>query len=351
MDYPTAPPVMAALRRTVEAESFGYPLDAQQSGLGDEVAAYLQRAHDWSVEPDAVFLVADVMRGISLAISTFSEPADPVVITTPVYMPFFDVVELTGRPQVHVPMRTVDGRSALDLDGIERALTEGARTVLLCNPYNPLGRVFERAELHALAEVVTRHGARVVSDEIHAPLVLEGVHVSYASLSEDTAAHTVTILSASKGWNLPGLKCAEVVMANEADTQAWQRLSPWATVGVSTLGIEASLAAYREGQEWLDEVLALLRRHASLVADATAGMRGVEHRRNEGTYLAWLDCTGLELDVEPAAFFRDRAGVALNPGPPFRAPENRFARLNFATTTAILEEALDRMTRATDARS
>ena len=211
MDYPTAPAITAALHRAVDAETFGYPLDAGPSGLADALADDLARRHGWTVDPDDVFLVADVMRGVTLALETFSGRDDPVVITTPVYMPFFDVVELSGRPQVHVPMVEVDGRPTFDLDALDGALAHGARTVLLCNPYNPLGRVLDRAELLAFAEVVERHGARVIADEIHAPLVFEGIHLPYASLSPATASHTVTLVSASKAWNLPGLKCAQVV--------------------------------------------------------------------------------------------------------------------------------------------
>ena len=350
MDYPTAPAVTEALHRAVDAETFGYPLDAGPSGLADVLAAELARRHGWTVDPDDVFLVADVMRGVTLALETFTERDDPVVITTPVYMPFFDVVDLSGRPQVHVPMVDVEGRPTFDLDALDYAFATGARTVLLCNPYNPLGRVFDRAELEGFAEVVERHSVRVVADEIHAPLVFEGTHIPYASLSPATARHTVTLLSASKAWNLPGLKCAQVVTSNEADRAAWRRIPLWAKVGVASLGIEASIAAYSEGKPWLEEVRALLHHHAAIVAEAVEGMPGVRHRRNEGTYLAWLDCTELELDVDPAAWFLEHARVALSPGRPFRAPANRFARLNFATTTAILEESLARMAKAVENR-
>ncbi len=350
MDYPTAPAITAALHRGVDAETFGYPLDAQPSGLADVLVADLVRRHGWTVDREDVFLVADVMRGMTLALDTFSGRDDAVVITTPVYMPFFDVVELSGRPQVHVPMAEVEGRATFDLEALDAALADGARTVLLCNPYNPLGRVFERDELMAFADVVDRHAARVVADEIHAPLVLRGVHVPYASLSSATAGHTVTLVSASKAWNLPGLKCAQVVTSNAADRAAWQRIPLWAKVGVASLGIEASIAAYRDGEPWLREVLALLEANAQLLADAVTQMPGVRCRRNEGTYLAWLDCTDLGLDVEPADWFLEHARVALSAGRPFRAPAHRFARLNFATTTAILEESLERMALAVQSR-
>ncbi len=346
MDYPTAEPIMTALHAAVEAEVFGYPLGTRASGLGDAVSDWLAAQHGWSVAPADVHAVPDIMRGVSLALEAFSGPGEAVVLPTPLYHPFFDVVELSGRPQVHVPMTDQDGRWSMDLAGIERALAAGARTVVLCNPHNPLARVYSHAELSALAEVVTRHRARVISDEVHAPLVFEGSHLPYATLSTETAAHTVTLVSASKAWNLPGLRCAQVVTSNAADRATWNRIPPWSRVGVSTLGVEASIAAYGQGQGWLAEVLALLDEHRVMVTDAVAGMPGVRHRTNEATYLAWLDLGELELEVEPAQWFLEHARVALYAGPPFRAAPNRFARLNFATTTPILREALDRMASA-----
>jgi len=320
MDYPTAPPVMAALRRAVDAETFGYPLSARDSGLAQALVGWLADRHGWQVEAERVFALADVLTGVSLAVETFSGPHDAVVLE--------------------------DDRWTLDLDAIDRAFAHGARTLILCNPHNPLGRVHSRHELLALADVVTRHGARVISDEIHAPLVLEGRHLPYASLTDATAAHTVTVLSASKAWNLPGLKCAQVVTSNAADTTAWQAIPVWKSIGVSTMGIEANIAAYREGGAWMSEVTALLDQHRTLVAAAVERMPGVRHRRNEGTYLAWLDFTELSLDVEPADWLLAEARVALNPGVPFGVEPMRYARLNFATTTAILEEALSRIAAA-----
>lgn len=358
MDYPTAPPVLAAIREAVDVESFGYPLDAQQSELAEETAAWLARerpgAAPWTVDPRGIFSTGDVMRGVDLALRTLVDRTAPVIITTPVYMPFFDAVPLAGLRHVEVPMMRAegrhDGRWTFDLDGIERAFADGARTLLLCSPYNPLGLVFTRAELLALADIVARYRGRVISDEIHAPLVLSGEHVPYASLTPETARHTVTMVAASKAWNLPGLKCAQLVASNDADVDVLRRLPHLATTGVSTLGTVASIAAYREGGPWLEQVLALLDHHADRVAEAVSGMPGVRHTRNEGTYLAWLDCSELGLDVEPADWFREQARVALSDGRPFGAPEHRYARLNFATTTAILDEALERMSAALRSR-
>jgi cystathionine beta-lyase len=345
MDYPTAAPIKARLRRAVAVENFGYPLDAQASGLADAVVHHQKGQYGWAVDPSGVHAIADVMHGVSLAIKYFSRPADLVVIPTPLYMPFFEVVQLTGRPQVHVPMVWDDRRWTLDLGSIDAALSVGARTVVLCNPHNPLGRVFARVELMGLADIVHRHGARVISDEVHAPLAFDRVHVPYASLDDRTAGHTITVTSASKAWNLPGLRCAQAITSNPADTAAWARIPLWETIGVATMGLEASLAAYEQGGEWLAQVTEKLDVHRSLVADALSGMPGVRHVPNEGTYLAWLDCRELGLPGEPAGWFLEHAKVALSPGRPFRGPAGH-ARLNFATTTPILEQALERMATA-----
>lgn len=350
MDYPLAPPVAAALRRAVEAEVVGYPSARQLDELTAEFVAWQGRTHGWTVAPDAVHAVPDVMAGVSLAVRYFSGPTDPVVIPTPVYMPFFDVIALTGRPIVRVPMAWDGARHTLDLPAIDAALAAGGRTVLISSPHNPLGRVYSRDELAGLAAVVERHGARVVSDEIHSPLVFDAPHIPYAAVSPAAAAHSITVTSASKAWNVPGLRCAQVVTTAPGESDAWRAIPYWEKVGVATMGIEAGIAAFRDGDPWREEVVATLAEHRTLVADAVASMPGITTVPNEGTYLQWLDCTGLELDVEPTDFFLAEAKVAINPGVPFGAPPHRFGRLNFATTRPLLELGLERIAAAASAR-
>ncbi len=351
MDFPVCREVASAIERACGAETFGYPSRVAVRELGAAFADWQARHTGWAVAPERVNDVGDVMHGVSLAIRHWSSPGEAVVIPSPVYMPFFEVVELTGRPQVRVPMGWDGERWVLDLDGIDTALAAGARTVLISNPHNPLGRVFERAELAALADVVERHGARVVSDEIHGPLTLDGrPFVPYAAVSDHAAAHSITVTSASKSWNLPGLKCAQLVTHTDADQQRLDALSFWERVGVSTLGIEANLAAYRHGDEWLGEVRETLAEHRDLVAAAVADWPGARTVANEGTYLQWLDFGELGLDEEPATWLLREAKVALNAGAPFGGAEHRFARLNFATTRPLLEEGISRIGRAVRAR-
>jgi cystathionine beta-lyase len=263
-------------------------------------------------------------------------------------MPFRTVPGLVGREVIEVPMVERDGRPTYDLAGIEAALRAGAGLVVHVNPHNPLGRVFTAEEQLELAMVVDRHGARVFSDEIHAPLVHPGyVHRPYASLSPMTARHTLTATSASKAWNLPGLKAAQLVLSDAADVEHWARVGFLHGHGASTLGVLAATAAYDAGGAWLDGVLTHLDGNRRLLADLLAErMPAVRYQPPEGTYLAWLDCRQLGLTGSVGEFFLHRAGVALVDGPECGAPGEGHVRLNFATSRALLTAMVDRMAAA-----
>lgn len=343
MDFDVAAPIHDALIDAVDREDFGYA-PADLSELTTACADFLAAAHRWEVPPARIFPVADVLAGVAGAFDVFVPPGCRVVLPTPAYPPFFEVLELGGHEIVEVPLVDDDGRLALDLDAIDAELAAGAGAVLLCSPHNPTGRVFDGDELGRLAEIVERHGARVVADEVHAPLVYPGCrHVPYATVSTAAAEHAVTVTSASKGWNLPGLKCAQVVTTNAADAARWRGL-PWLKVpGPAPIGIAASIAAYRSGGPWLAELMAYLDGNRRLLGELlTAELPGVAYRPPEATYLAWLDCAGLAVD-DPASFFLQQARVALNDGPPFGDGYDRFVRLNFATSRALLEQIVQAM--------
>jgi len=347
MDFRVAPPIRAALLDAVDREEFGYT-EADLGELTTACAGYLARAHGWDVSPTRIFPVADVLAGITGALDGVSPPGGTVVIPTPAYPPFFEVVGLGGRRVVEIPLvPDAEGRPGLDLDAIGAALRTGSGTLLLCNPQNPTGRVFTVDELPALAVVVERHGARVIADEVHAPLVYPGHrHVPYASVSDVTAAHAVTVTSASKGWNIPGLRCAQVIATNRSDAARWRTLPVFAVPGPAPLGVAASVAAYRDGGPWLAELLPYLEANRRVVGDVlTAELPALGWRPPEGTYLAWIDCAALGVD-DPATFFLDHARVALNDGPPFGIGAEQHVRLNFATSRALLERILDAMVTA-----
>jgi len=343
MDYPTSPVVMDAIKASVNREEFGYPLMDHQSGLQQALAGWTQKRYGWPIDPERVHVLPDVLKGVELSIQDFTTPGSPVILPTPAYMPFPEVIRVSGRDIIEVPMHFTDGQYAFDLDGISAAFAAGAGSIILCNPYNPLGRVFTTEELRELAIVVEKHHGRVISDEIHAPLVYGGRrHVPYASVSAAAANHSLTIMAASKAWNLAGLKCAQLITTNEADEHHWQTISMLRTHGASTVGIEASIAAYRHGEEWLDALLLQLEANRDLLAQTIdERLPGVTMSVPEGVYMAWLDFRGLGLGEEPFDFLLREARVATNPGLPFGDNGRGFARLNFATTRPILERALN----------
>jgi cystathionine beta-lyase len=348
MDFDVAPAVRAAIVDAVDREDFGY-VEADLGALTSACAAFIETQYGWVVPPARIFPVADVLSAISTGLDVFVEPGSGVVVPTPAYPPFFEVVELTGRPVVESPMIGASHRDALDLDSIDAALAAGARAVLLCSPHNPTGRVFTTEELVALAAIVDRHGARVVADEVHAPLVYAGHHhVPYATVSDAAAAHTLTVTSASKAFNLAGLKCAQVVASNHADAARWRELRVFEVAGPTPIGIAASVAAYRDAGTWLRDLVTYLDGNRRYLAELlAANLPAISHRSPESTFLSWLDCSGLGLD-DPARFFLDHARVAVSDGPPFGTGCDQHVRLNFATSRALLEQIVVAMGGAVD---
>jgi cystathionine beta-lyase len=351
MDFGTAPAVTEALHAAVDTPVFGYLPPALLQGMSEAYATWSADRYGWTVPPERVRPVADVLAGLAAAIEHFSRPGSPVVLPTPAYMPFLTLPPALGREVLQVPMARDGDRYVYDLDALDAAFRAGGHLLVLCNPHNPIGRVLEPAEMTAVAEVVERHGGRVFSDEIHAPLVYEGHrHVPYAALGDVPAGHAVTATSASKAWNLPGLKCAQLVLSNDADADLWARVGSHAEHGASTLGVVANTAAYTGGAGWLDDVLAYLDDNRRLLADLVAEhLPGVRYTPPEGTYLAWLDCRELDLP-EPGAFFLQRAGVALTDGLLCGVAGTGFARLNVATPRPVLEQTVERMGAALAAR-
>jgi cystathionine beta-lyase len=343
MDFGTAPPVVEALHAAVGTGAFGYLPAATAAGMSVAYADWARREYGWRVAPDDVRPVADVVRALEVTIESYSRPGSAVILPVPAYMPFLEVPVALGREVIRVPMVASGDRLGYDLDALDAAFRAGGDLLVLCNPHNPIGRVLEREEMLAVAAVVDRHGGRVFSDEIHAPLVFGGHrHVPYASIDDMTSGHTVTATSASKAWNLPGLKCAQVVLSNDGDRARWAAgIGAMAEHGASTLGVIANTAAYSAGRPWLEDVLRYLDGNRLALADLVAEhLPGVRYTPPEGTYLAWLDCRDLGLD-EPAAFFREHAGVAMTDGALCGAPG--FVRYTLATPRPIMVRALEQM--------
>ncbi|SEE98736.1 MalY/PatB family protein [Ruania alba] len=348
MDFPIAAPITQALHAAVDVGAFGYLPAATADAMSQAYATWANEHYAWQVDPADVHPVADVLAALELTIDFFTEPGTAVVLPTPAYMPFLTVPLTHGRRIIQVPMAREGDRYVYDLDALDAAFADGGGLLVLCNPHNPIGRVLEADEMRAVAEVVERHGGRVFSDEIHAPLVYAPArHVPYASVSETAAGHTITATSASKAWNLPGMKCAQVVLSSDADRALWRRHGKSFEHGAANLGVIANTAAYAAGEPWLDEVLGYLdgnrRRLAELVAEH---LPGVSYTPPEGTYLAWLDCADLDLPGPPAGFFATHAGVATTDGGQCGEVGRTALRYNFATPRPIMERSLAAMGRA-----
>jgi cystathionine beta-lyase len=364
MDFGTAPAVVSALHAAVDQAMFGYPPPVPAGELARACAHWQRERYGWTVAPECVLPVSDVLTALELALRHFDDARPrqrhpgppggrPLIVPTPAYMPFLTLPPLHGRKVIEVPMIPADGaggrrRYTLDLDGIDRAFRDGGHLLVLCNPANPVGRVFTAEELAEVTVVVDRHGGRVFADEVHAPLTYPGQrHLPYASTSPTAAAHTVTATSASKAWNLPGLKCAQVIV-DPAELEAWQRVAAPAPVTASTLGMVANTAAYRAGAAWLDSVLGYLDRNRRALAELLeTHLPEVGYRPPEGTYLAWLDCRWLAGGAGPLdAYFQQRAGVAVVDGVHCGEAGRGHVRLNFATPLPILERIVTRMAHA-----
>lgn len=334
MDTPLAEPVAAALRRAIELGDTGY---AHPGGLPEAFAGFAERRYGWRPDPDGIRLVPDVMGGVREVIELITEPGARVVVNTPAYPPFFYWLSRVGREVVENPL-TDDHR--IDLDRLARDFAAGAGAYLLCSPHNPTGRVFDRADLLAVADLADRHGVRVVVDEIHAPLTYpDAVHVPFASLDAPAAARSITLVSASKAWNLAGLKAALAVPGPAARADVG-RVHTEVSESAGMFGVIAAEAAFTEGEPWLDELLTGLDANRRLLADLLAEhLPHVGYRMPQATYLAWLDCRSLGLGDDPAASLL-KHGLALSAGPNFGTPGRGHARLNFATAPERITAAI-----------
>lgn len=346
MDFGTAQPILDSLDELARRFGFGYMHNRPLLELADACAQWQSARYGWDVSPGNIKVVPDVIKALEIVIENFSRDRSPVILPTPAYMPFFVIPKMLGREIIQVPMVQDRGIFKLDLEGIEDAYRRGGNTLILCNPYNPVGRVFTRSELTALADIVDRHDGRVFADEIHAPLVYsEHRHVPYASINAVAAGHTITATSTSKGWNLPGLMCAQVVLTNPADQKVWDEFNMFVTYGASNPGVVAATAAYRHGAEWLDEVIAYLDSNRKMIGTLLAEtLPGVEYTPPQGTYFAWLNFNSLDGSWgSPGDFITSEAKVMVVDGQRCGAPGRGWIRFNFATPQPILAHMIERM--------
>ncbi len=343
MDFPVAPPIRAALTAMLDRGDLGYP-DWSQRPLAEVFAERMRRRFGWAADADQVRLVVDLMQGLQVVLHLATEPGDGVAAHLPNYPPFPAAIATMQRRLVPVQLLP-DGPSwRFDEATLDRAGAD-SRVLLLVNPQNPTGRAFTRPELHRILAAAERHDLLVISDEIHAELVHEPHdHIPFASLGADAAARTVTLTSATKAYNIAGVRTAVAHVGADWLRKRWDAQPPDLFGQPSTLGVEATIAAWRDCDAWLTALRQHLRAQRDHLAARVAQLPGVSMRMPDAGYLAWLDCRGAALPDDPAGYFRRHAGLELAPGPDYDPAAQGWVRLNFATSRAILDEILDRMT-------
>jgi cysteine-S-conjugate beta-lyase len=357
MDFVSPEPVIRALKERAAHGVFGYPesvIPGRCAALAALVAERMSTRYGWEIFPEEVVLVPGVVTALNLMCHAVAKPGFAAVVQTPVYPPFLGAPENAGMIRRDAELAPLDdGTYGVDLDAFEAAIAGkgiGGPAVLfiLCNPHNPVGRVFSREELSRMAEICLRYGAIICSDEIHGDLVFEGFkHIPIASLSPEIAARTVTLLAPSKTFNIAGLACSAAIIRDPELRRRFQSAGRGIAGWVNVMGLVAAEAAYGEGQEWLDQLLRYLQANRDFLVDfVRRELPRVSMACPEGTYLAWLDFRELALDGGPYRFLLEKARVALSAGEAFGPGGEGFARLNFGCPRAVLMEALERMREA-----
>lgn len=347
MDFAVAPAIRETLIDRVQASDLGYVNSAEP--LARAFADVAWDRWNWQIALDRVHLATDVATGVVEALRVARPRGGRLVIPTPTYPGFFEMLQEVPFEVVEVPLH--DGR--LDLAEIEREFERGIDAFVLCNPHNPHGIVFSTEELDALAQLAAAHDVFVVSDEIHAPLVHSGaVFTPFAPLAESRGALAATVTSASKGWNIAGAKCAVIVAADDRANALLAQLPPEVFTRVSILGLHANIAAFRDGRDWLDRAVTQLEQNKRLLTELlTERLPGVRLLQPQAGFLAWLDLREAGLGERPQRRILSEARVALNNGERFGAGGVGHARLNFACAPAVIHEAIDRIAAIPRARN
>ena len=344
MDFCSPPAVIEALQKRVDHGVFGYTIPPES--LNTAVVKMLQADYGWVIEPQWLVWLPGLVTGLNVACRAVGEDNDDVMTAVPVYPPFLTAPENSRRRLVKVPLQEKDNRWTFDFDRLESAITPDTRLFLLCNPHNPVGRIFSREELKALAMICEIHDIIICSDEIHCGLLLDEdkAHLPTSTLDPEVAKRTITLMSPSKTFNLPGLGCAFAVIPDEKLRRRFVQAKSGIVPLVNALGFVAAEAAYLDCADWHAGLLEYLRGNRETVARAIAHMPPLSMAPLEATYLAWIDVRSADLP-NPVRFFED-AGVGLQDGIEFDGPG--FVRLNFGCRRSLLEEALNRMKSAMD---
>jgi len=345
MDFTLPEAIRATIAWSAEHSALGYDRPEDQAELFHAASDWIAARHGWTPDPAACGVLGDLLQGMLVSIHAYTNPGDGVIVHGPIYPPFLTSITSLGRRVVDNRLVDACGTATLDLDGLRRAARDPrTRLLMLCNPHNPTGRVLRRDELEAIAAIAVEGDLIVVADEVWMDVVYPGHrHIPFATLSPQVAERTITLTSASKAFNLGGMRCAVAIFGSPALRTRFDILPPRMRSVSNVLGIRATIAAWRNGGAWLEAVMRRLDANRQALARfVRERLPGVRHRMPEGTYLAWLDFAALGVGPTAAAFLLDRARVALSDGAEFGGDAS-CARLNFATTPAILEEICERI--------
>ena len=342
MDFAAPPAVLAALQRRLDHGVLAYSVPPQ--ALVEAVIERMQRLYNWQVEAHWIVWLPGMVVALNLACRSVGESGDDVITFTPIYPPFLSAPPFSDRTLVRVPLGHDGNRSIMDLERLEAAITPRTCVLQFCNPHNPVGRVFTRAEIQNLAEICLKHDIVICSDEIHCDLILdEGIpHIPTATLSPEIAEKTITLMSPSKTFNIPGLNCAYAIIPDGSLRRQFTNVRRGIVPHVGVFGYEAALPAYTDSEDWYQALIPYLRRNRDLVEQTIAEIPGLSMDHLEATYLAWIDAR--ELDVEKPTKFFEQAGVGLSNGKDFDG--DGFVRLNFGCPRVTLAEGLERMREA-----
>ena len=345
MDFKVAPPILAAMQKRLEHGVFGY--EAWPDGLLPALTGWLQKRHGWRVDQGDILRAPNVLNTLATAAALFTDAGDGILIQPPVFFDFFDILRENNRRVVENPLILECGRYVVDFEGLEQlSQDKSIKMLFLCNPHNPVGRVWSREELQKIGDICGRNGVLVVSDEIHGDITYEGHdYTPFASLGEGYAQNCIACVSPAKSFNIASCSGAFTIIADAARRKAFKAENSRLTVSKNNaFASVAMMAAYRDGAAWLDAARAYLAENIALVRNKLEGISGVEMIEPEGTFLLWLDFRGLGLSPDDlTAFLRGKAGWAVTRGQAFGREGEGFARVNIACTRARLEAALDQL--------
>jgi cystathionine beta-lyase len=343
MDFPVMDEIITALNSRINHPFFGY--QSQDPTMVEAICEWNFKRHQWKVDPNEVLLMPGVVSGFNWVASALVKENESIAFQTPVYFPFYKVSTNQHIKQVEIPLLYTDDGYQIDFDIFEDQIEQGTRLFLLCNPHNPVGRVFNKEELYQIGRICIDHDIWICSDEIHSDLVFNGhKHIPIASLSPELADRTVTLMAPSKTFNIPGLQFSYAICRNRQMREKLEKARRGLLEQPNILAYTAAKAAYTNGEQWLQALLAYLEGNRDYLASyLSANIPEIRYILPQGTYLAWLDCEPLNLQPSPCDFFLKYAKVALNDGKAFGNDATQFVRLNFACPRTILQKALDNM--------